>query len=82
MVRASSGSARPLLTGVLFVVLGVAIGIVYPYFLMVSGEEALLVIVRYTLILVSIAVGALFIGTGGMIIYGWMKLNAKSYSEE
>ncbi|BAN90766.1 hypothetical protein [Aeropyrum camini] len=77
-----SASTRPLVTGVIFIAVGIVLGIAYPYLLLDSNIEKFLAIVRYTLIAVSIVVGALFISTGSILIYGWLKFHAKSSGEE
>ncbi|GBF08438.1 hypothetical protein [Aeropyrum pernix] len=78
----SGGSSRPLVTGVVFIAVGIVLGVAYPYLILDSNVEKFLAIVRYTLIAVSIIVGALFISTGSILIYGWLKFHAKGSGEE
>lgn len=74
--------ARLAFTGAFLVILGAVIGLVYPYIVLVAGDEAPITMLRLVIALVSFMLGAFIASAGATLLVGWRLFYVKDTGEE
>ncbi len=60
-----------IITGVLFIIVGMLIGIIYPFLLVYLDTQHAVELMRYTFVAVSIAIGAFLGAVGAIMLRGY-----------